>query len=114
MRHKILVPLLLVVVSFMLVAAGLWGLRQYVEHERVEAVATALRSLIEMETNSLSESYFVWDAMYHAAEAGDLETNTRAKARLAALYARLGRLDEAWTLASAAESQGRKMTYQRG
>lgn len=73
MRHKILVPLLLVVISFMLVTAGLWGLRQYVEHERVEAVATALRSLIDREANSLSESYFVWDAMYHAAEAGDLE-----------------------------------------
>ncbi|MDH7483554.1 MAG: hypothetical protein QHH01_02900, partial [Spirochaetales bacterium] len=73
MRHKLLMPLLFVLVSFMLATAGLWGLRQYVEHERVEAVATALRSLIEMEANSLSESYFAWDAMYDAAEAGDLD-----------------------------------------
>jgi tetratricopeptide (TPR) repeat protein len=71
------------------------------------ATLAALNRLDEAEPLFLS-------AVERSEHTGDLENLVRAQARLATLYVRTGRLDEAADLAGQAEQRARKMYYQRG
>lgn len=96
-------------------------------HKQAVAAATALGTdrwlavfLSDMATtltaaDRLTEAEPLYlSALERNAPTGDLETLVRTQARLAMLYARTGRLAEAMTLATQAESRSRKMFYQRG
>jgi tetratricopeptide (TPR) repeat protein len=70
-------------------------------------------TLIAQDKRDEAEPLYV-AALEKSERLGDPETTVRTQARLAALYVRTGRAEQAVDLAAKAESTARKMNYLRG